>query len=139
MLSTFDESICLGETLNDYDTLSLGLWKNFRIISGYLWEVTFKNFKSSCYSLVNLWQSFRSCSRLSLWNTLKQMCIDTNESEVRGYRNLLTDHKVLFFICLMTDILKGLITLSLALQKQGALLVDISRQVLFPTNSFYAS
>ena len=91
------------------------------------------------YGLVNLWQSFRACSRLSFWNTLKQMCIDTNESEVRGYRNLLMDHKVLFFICLMTDILKGLITLSLALQKQGALLVDISRQVLFPTNSFYAS
>ena len=53
------------------------------------------------------------------------LLINTNESEVRGYRNLLMDHKVLFFICLMVDILKLLNTLSLSLQKQGALLVDI--------------
>ena len=71
------------------------------------------------------------------------------------------DHKVLLSICLMADILKLLDNLSLALQKQGALLVDIKRiiqitleklqkltgvatsnhfqEVLFPTNSFYAS
>ena len=35
------------------------------------------------------------------------------------------DHKLLFFICLMADILKLLNTLSLFLQKQAALLVDI--------------
>ena len=29
----------------------------------------------------------------------KQISIDTNEAEFRGYRNLLMDHNVLVFIC----------------------------------------
>ena len=39
---------------------------------------------------------------------------------------MLMSHKLLFCICLMTDILAVLNTLSLALQKQGLLLVDIN-------------
>ena len=39
---------------------------------------------------------------------------------------MLMSHKLLFCICLMTDILAILNTLSLALQKQGVLLVDIN-------------
>ena len=52
------KDICLGEIINDYGILLLELWEifhfskievyfNFRIISGYLWEETVKNFKSS--------------------------------------------------------------------------------------------
>ena len=63
---------------------------------------------------------------LRILKALNQISIDTNESKVGGYRNLLMDHKVLFFNCLMADELKLLNTLSLALQKQDALLVDIN-------------
>ena len=61
--------------------------------------------------------------------TLDQICLETNESEVRGYRNLLLQHKVLFCICFMTDILSIMNTLTLTLQKEGALMVDINCSV----------
>ena len=41
----------------------------------------------------------------------------------------MTNHKVLFCICFMTDALSIMNTLSLILQKEGALLVDIQCSV----------
>ena len=52
-------------------------------------------------------------------------CPNTAESEVRGYIAVLTNHKVLFCICFMNDVLSILNTLLLVLQKKGALLVGI--------------
>ena len=57
---------------------------------------------------------------------MDMICIDTNDADIRGYRNMLMSRKLLFCICLMTDVLTILNTLSLALQKQGVLLVDIN-------------
>ena len=57
---------------------------------------------------------------------MDMICIDTNDADIRGCRNMLMSHKLLFCICLMTNILAILNTLSLALQKQGVLLVDIN-------------
>ena len=57
--------------------------------------------------------------------TIYQICPNNAESEVRGYRALLTNHKVLLCICFMTDILSILNILLLVLQKKGALLVGI--------------
>ena len=39
------------------------------------------------------------------------------------------EHRIVFCLCLMTDILAVMNTLSLALQKQGSLLVDIKHMV----------
>ena len=61
--------------------------------------------------------------------TLDQICQDTNEAEVRGIRSMLLNHKLIFCICLMTDILSIFNLLSLTLQKQGVLLVDIKNCV----------
>ena len=44
-------------------------------------------------------------SLLEILEALNQIGIYTNQSEVRGYRNLLMNHKVLLFICLMADML----------------------------------
>lgn len=38
---------------------------------------------------------------LEILKAIKQICINTNKSEFRGYRYLMMDHKVLFFIYLM--------------------------------------
>ena len=135
------KSICLGEIMNDYDTLLLGLLKifhfspkhssileSFQVIYG---KKPLKILKAA----VTHWLTHSRASEcvldclLEILEALNKTCIGTNESEVRGYRNLLMDHKVLFFICLMADILKRLNTLSSVLQKQGAPLVDIKHVI----------
>ena len=60
---------------------------------------------------------------------MDNICIETNEADIRGFRNLLMNYKMIFIICLMEDILAILNTLSLALQKQGILLVDIKHVI----------
>ena len=59
-----------------------------------------------------------------LMETIDQICLNTAESEARGYRALLTNHKALFCVCFLTDILSIMKTLSLVLQKTGVPLVD---------------
>lgn len=39
-----------------------------------------------------------------------QICIDTNETEIRHYSNLLTDHIVLFFFCRHAETSKHIIS-----------------------------
>lgn len=46
--------------------------------------------------------------------TVDHMCIKASEADVRIYRNLLLNHKMIFFTCLMPDVLAVLNTLSLA-------------------------
>ena len=53
---------------------------------------------------------------LGTLEALSKKHIDTNESEVKGYRNLLMDQKVLFCLCLMADVSKVHNTSSLTLQ-----------------------
>ena len=131
------KNICLGEIINVYDTLKLGLWKIFHfpptrssLLKSFL-VIYGKKPLEILKTAVTRWLTNARASEcvldclLEILEALNQICIDTNGSEVRGYRNLLMDHKVLFFICLMAGILKLLNTLSLALQKQGALLIDI--------------
>ena len=159
--------------MNDYDTLLLGLWKIFHFsltCSSILESFQVIHRKKPLKFLkaaVTHWLTHGRSSEcvldclLEILAALNEICINTNESVVRGHRNLLMDHKALFFICLMADILKLLNTLSLALQTQGALLVHIKQhtiritleklqkltgvatlnhfqEVLFSANSFYA-
>ena len=126
------EDNCIGEIMNDSDITLLGLWKiyhfspkrrsalvSFQVI--YV-KKTLKILKV----VVTRWLTHSAASErvldclLEVLEALNQICIDTNESEVRGYRNLLIDHKALFFICLIADILflKVLNTLSQTLQKR---------------------
>ena len=71
-----------------------------------------------------------------LMETIDQICLNTAESEARSYRALLTNHKVLFCICFMTDVLSIMNTLSLILQMEGALLVDIQCSVDLTLDKF---
>ena len=48
---------------------------------------------------------------------------------------MLMEHRIVFCLCLMTDILAVMNTLSLALQKQGSLLVDIKQMVEITTDT----
>ena len=48
---------------------------------------------------------------------------------------MLMEHRIVFCLCLMTDILAVMNTLSLVLQKQGGLLVDIKHMVDITTNN----
>ena len=59
-----------------------------------------------------------------LLEAIDHICLETKETDIRGYRNMLMEH-LAFCLCLMTDILAVMDTLSLTLQKQGSLLVDI--------------
>ena len=119
--------------MNDYDTLLLGLWKNFHFSPRHSsilesFQIIYgKKPLKILKAAVTRWLTHGRASErvlnslLEILEALNQIYIYKNESEVRGYRNLLMNHKVLFFICLMADMLKLLNTLSLALQKQGAL------------------
>ena len=125
--------ICLGEIINNYDTFLLGLWRifyfspkrsslleSFQVIYG-------KKLLKILKAAVTCWLTHGRASEpvldslLEILEAHNQICINTKESEVRSCRNLLMDHKVLFFICLMADILKLLNTLSLVLQKNKEL------------------
>ena len=60
-----------------------------------------------------------------LMETIDQICLNNAESQARGYRTLLTNHKALFYVCFMTDTLSNMHALTLVLQKEGAPLVHI--------------
>ena len=75
-------------------------------------------------SLLKRWKGLLDCIR-ELMETINQICLNTAESKARDYRALLTNHKTLFCVCFMTDILSIMDTLTLFLQKEGAPLVDI--------------
>ena len=109
--------ICLGEIMNDYDILLLGLWKIFHFspkCSSLLepCQVIYGNkpLKILAAAVTHRLTHGRASEcvldcLLEILKTLNQICIDRNESEVRGNRNLLMDHKELLFICLMADML----------------------------------
>ena len=71
-----------------------------------------------------------------LIKTIDQICLNTADSEARGYRAPLTNDKVLFCICFMTDVLRIMNILSLVLQKEGALFVDVQCSVDLTLNKF---
>ena len=71
-----------------------------------------------------------------LMETIDQICLHTAESYARGYRTLLTNHKVLFCVCFTTDILSIMNELLLVLQKEGAPLVNIQCSFNLILNKF---
>ena len=128
----------LGELLSDFDALLLGLWVTFHYspkkssilesIQSIYGEKHLRILKAATTCWLTQGQASKrviDCYR-ELLETMDMIYIDTNDADIRGYRNMLMSHKLLFCICLMTDILAILNTLSLALQKQGVLLVDIN-------------
>ena len=163
----------LGELLVDYDTLLLCLWKMFHYspkknsILENIQTIYGKKQLKILKAAVTRWLTHGKASQRVLdcfeeiLATIDHICIDTNESEARGVRNLLINNKMIFFICLMSDVLAVLNTLSLGMQKQGILLVDIKhlkelaveklkkmheaktsnefKDVLFPATSYYAN
>ena len=130
-----------SELLMDYDAVLLGLWKMFHYSpkKGALLEsvqmIYGKKPLKILKAAVTRWLTHgRASQRIldcfqELLETLDQICLDTNESEVRGFRTRLIQHKIIFCICLLTDILAILTILSLVLQKQGILFVDIKHSV----------
>ena len=69
-----------------------------------------------------------------LLETKDHICLETKETDIRGYRNMLMELHIIFCLCLMIDILVVMNTLSLALQKQGSLLVGIKHMVDITTD-----
>ena len=91
-------------------TLLLGVWKishffpkrssvleSFQVIYGKKPLKTLKAAVTRWLTDGRYSESVLGCI-LEILKALNQICIDTNKSEVGGSRNLLTDHKVLFFI-----------------------------------------
>ena len=72
-----------------------------------------------------------------LLETIDHICLETKETDIRGYRNMLMEHHIVFCLCLMTDILAVMNTLSLALQKQVSFLVDIKAMVEITTDTLW--
>ena len=130
-----------SELLMDYDAVLLGLWKTFHYSpkKGALLEsvqmIYGKKPLKILKAAVTRWLTHgRASQRIldcfkELLETVDQICLDTNESEVRGYRTMLIQHKIIFCICLLTDILSIMNILSLVLQKEGILFVDIKHSV----------
>ena len=71
-----------------------------------------------------------------LMETIDQICLHTAESYARGYRTLLTNHKVLYCVCFTADILSIMNELLLVLQKEGAPLVNIQCSFNLILNKF---
>ena len=95
------KDICLGGVMNDYDTLLLGLWKIFHFSPKR--SLIFESFQviygrkpiRILKAAVTRWLTHARVSErvldclLEILEALNQIYIDTNESEVTGYRNLL--------------------------------------------------
>ena len=127
----------IGELLSDFDALLLGLWKMFRYSpkKGTVLEnvqmIYGKKQLKIIKAAVTRWlthgrASQRILDRLpELLETMDHICQDTNECDVRGYRAMLMEDRIIFCTCLMTDILAIMNVLSLSLQKENASLIDI--------------
>ena len=98
---------CPGKIMNEMFLFFPKVQFNFRIILIYRKKPLnlLKVSVSRCLTHGRASERVLDCLH-GILEGLNKKCIDTNESEVKGYRNLLTDHKVLFCICLMADILK---------------------------------
>ena len=122
-------------------TLSYGLWKMFNYspkkgaILESVQQIYGKRPLKILKAAVTRWLTHgRASQRIldcfkELLETLDQICLDTNEAEVRGFRSMLTQHRITFCICFLTDILVIMNVLSLVLQKEGILMVDIKHTV----------
>ena len=127
--------------LVDYDALLLGLWKMFNYypkkgsILGPLQQIYGKKPLKILKAATTRWLTHgKSSERVlecfrELSFTLDQICTDTNESEARGNRRMIMEHKLIFCLCFMTDIMSIINKLSLTLQKQAVLFVDINHYV----------
>ena len=111
---------CLGEMMKAYDTLSLRLQKNIFFpyhssILGSFQVIYGKKVLKILEAAVTWWLPQGQASECALDCLLEvesynQICIDTNETEIRGYSNLLTDHIVLFFFCRHAETSKHIIS-----------------------------
>ena len=84
--------------------------------------------------MADTWESFAKNTGL-LSETIDLICLETKETDITGYRNMLMKHRIVFCLYLTTDILAVMNTLFLALQKQGSLLVDIKQMVEITTDT----
>ena len=103
----------------------------------YLWQGSLKILKTAVTRWLTQGRAFQrilDCFK-ELLETIDHICLETKETDIRGYRNMLMEHRIVFCLCLMTDILAVMNTLSLVLQKQGGLLVDIKHMVDITTNN----
>lgn len=115
-------NICIGERINDFDTPFLDYGKFIIFLQSVGQVIYVKKLLKVLKAIATHWSIHSAASEsvldclLDVLEALNQISIDTNESEVRGYENLLMEHKALFFICLIADILylKVLNTLSQA-------------------------
>ena len=136
-----------AELLIDYDSLLLGIWKMFCFspkkgaVLENVQSIYGKRPLKILKAAVTRWLTHgRASQRIldsfqGLLETTDLIYLETKETDIRGYRNMLKEHRIVFCLCLTIDILAVMNTLSLALQKQGSLLVDIKQMVEITTDT----
>lgn len=129
-----------AELLIDYDSLLLDIWKMFHFspkkgaVLQNVQSIYGKRPLKILKAAVTRWLTHGRVSQIildcfkELLETLDHICLETKET-VRGYGDMLMEDCIAFCLCLMTDILALMNTLSLAFQKQSSLLVDITHMV----------
>ena len=142
------KDVDFAELLIDYDSLLLGIWKMFHFspkkgaVLEHVQSIYGKRPLKIIKAAVTRWLTHgRASQRIldcfkELLETIDHICLETKETDIRGYRNMLMEHRIVFCLCLMTEILAGMKTLFLAPQKQqGSLLVDIKHMVDITTDT----
>ena len=79
---------------------------------------------TQCLTQDRITKQILDCLR-ELVETINQICFNTAKSYARSYGALLANHKALFCVCFMTNILSIVHTLTMVLQKERAPLVHI--------------
>ena len=105
------KNIEYAELLFVYDAVLLGVWKMFHYspkkgaILESVQNIYGKKPLKMLKAAVTRWLTHGRASKRvldcfrELMETIDQICLNTAESEARGYRALLANHKVLFYVC----------------------------------------
>ena len=141
------KDVDFAELLTDCDSLLLGIWKMFHFspkkgsVQENVQSVYGKRHLKILKAAVTRWLTHgRASQRIlgcfkKLLKTKDHICLETKKTDISGYQNMLMEHRIVFCLHSMTDILAAMNTSSSALQKQGSLLVDIKHMVNIMTDT----
>ena len=123
------KDVDFAELLIDYDSLLLGIWKMFHFspkkvavlenVQTTYGKRPLKILKAAVTNWLTLGRASRrilDCFK-ELLETIDHICLETKETDIRGYRNMLMEHRIVFCLSLMTDILAVMNTLILSTSK----------------------
>ena len=107
-----------AELLTGFDSFLLGIWKMFYFSPKKV--AILENVQSIALSkrplkflkaAVTHWlmhgrasQKILDCFK-ELFQTIDHICLETRETDIRGYQNMLMEHHIAFCLCFMTNIL----------------------------------